>query len=163
MSKTLILLRHAKSSRDDPTLDDHERPLAPRGLKDAPRMGEALRQARLFPDIILSSTARRARNTAEMVAETCGYKNEIHLRRDLYAFDAEPYLNALSDLPVTIQCAMIVGHNPAMEEILASLTGKVEALPTAALARIDLPIQSWTELKDRVRGQLVHIWRPREV
>jgi len=161
--KTLLILRHAKSSRDDPGLDDHERPLNPRGLKDAPRMGQTLHEQGLLPDIVLSSTARRARHTAELAAETCGYKAEIHLRRDLYSFDAGPYLQALAELPDDIQSAMIVGHNPAMEEILAKLTGKVQPVPTAALVHIELPVQAWQELNGRVRGKLLHIWRPKEL
>ena len=79
--KTLLLLRHAKSSWSDPTLPDHDRPLNKRGIHDAPRMGKLLRHEHLMPDLILSSTAVRAKKTAELVAKACKYKGEIALNR----------------------------------------------------------------------------------
>ena len=82
--KSILLLRHAKSSRKDPDLTDHDRPLNKRGKRDAPRMGRLLKKEHLVPDIIISSTAIRARSTAEAVAKASGYKGDITFNRSLY-------------------------------------------------------------------------------
>jgi phosphohistidine phosphatase len=161
--KTLLILRHAKSSWKDESLPDHDRPLNKRGLKDAPRMGELLRREDLLPDLILCSTAQRARKTAELVVEESGYEGELRLSRDLYAFDPGAYLEALVELEDIYERVMLVGHNPAMEELLEALIGEFERMPTAALAQVDLPIGHWGELDDEPEGKLIHIWRPKEL
>jgi phosphohistidine phosphatase len=161
--KTLLILRHAKSSWKDSSLSDHERPLNKRGKKDAPRMGELLYQENLLPDLVLSSDAKRAQNTAQMAAEASGYDGEIFLSRDLYSFSAEDYLEALAALPDEYQRVMVVGHNPGLEELLEELTGDYRRMSTAALAQVRLPIQRWAELNEGTEGQLVQIWRPKEL
>ena len=161
--RTLLILRHAKSSWKDDSLPDHDRPLNKRGLKDAPRMGQLLRREDLLPDLILCSSAKRARVTAELVAEESGYEGELRLKDDLYAFDAEAYLEALTELSDGYDRVMVVGHNPAMEELLEALTGGFERLPTAALAMVELPIDRWSELEDEPEGKLTHLWRPKEL
>ncbi len=165
--KTLLILRHAKSSWSDPNLADHDRPLKKRGKRDAPRMGQLLRDEGLVPDLMISSTAIRARKTAEAVAEFSGYEGEINLSRDLYAFDSEPYLEALYGLPDEHELVMVIGHNPGLEGLVEFLTGEWERLPTAALAQIELPIHHWQELAgemgDLPPGRLVGLWRPREL
>ena len=161
--KTLLILRHAKSSWKDDALPDHDRPLNKRGKADAPHMGALLRREELLPDLILCSTAKRARTTAELAAEESGYEGELRLSRELYSFDAEPYLEALTELDNEYRSVMIVGHNPAMEELIEALAGQYERMPTAALAQIDLPIESWSDLDDEVGGRLVSLWRPREL
>ena len=161
--KSLLILRHAKSDWGDPGLKDHERPLNKRGRKAAPKMGHFLREKHLLPDLVLSSVAVRARATAELVAEASGYQGKIELLPALYAAPPEAYITALSDLPDTLQCVMVVGHNPGLEELLQDLTGKYEPLPTAALAYVRLPIESWSDLADDAAGELVHVWRPKEI
>jgi phosphohistidine phosphatase len=161
--KTLLILRHAKSSWKDASLADHDRPLKKRGKRDAPRMGQLLRQEDLLPDLVVSSTAKRARITAERVMEESGYEGEILLSRDLYAFGAEPYLETLSELPQEYDRVMVVGHNPGMEELIELLTGEYQRFPTAALAQIELPIESWRQIDDDCEGRLVNLWRPKEL
>jgi len=156
-------MRHAKSSWKHTELDDHDRPLAKRGKRDAPRMGQLMRQEELLPDLILSSTAVRARATAEIVAEESGYEGEVVCHQDLYAFDPEPYLEVLADLPDDFQRVMVVGHNPAMEELTTLLTGEAVPLPTAALALLTLPIDHWRELEEDPVGRLVNFWRPERI
>ncbi|MEW5867886.1 MAG: histidine phosphatase family protein [Chloroflexota bacterium] len=160
--KTLLVLRHAKSSWKEADLSDHDRPLNKRGKRDAPRMGELLRQEDLVPDLILSSTAKRARTTAELVAEASGYEGEIQLLRDLYAAGAEAFVEALQHVSSKYDCVMVVGHNPGLEELLEALTGDYETLPTAALGQVQLPVDEWAELREDTNGRLVSIWRPRE-
>jgi phosphohistidine phosphatase len=161
--KTLLILRHAKSSWKEDALPDHERPLNKRGRAEAPRMGKLLRKHDLLPDLILSSTAVRARSTVELVIEESLFDGETEFREDLYAFDSEPYLKALADLPDHYQRVMIVGHNPALEELLEELTDEYLPLPTAALAQVTLAVESWSEIESGSNGKLVDIWRPKEL
>lgn len=163
----LLILRHAKSSWKDSGLADHDRPLNKRGLRDAPRMGWLLREEDLLPDLILSSTALRARKTAEMVAEKSGYEGELEYRGDFYGAEPEIYLGALSSLTDEYSRVMVVGHNPGLEELLELLTGEFERIPTGALAQVVLPIHAWRELSDieesSLEGELVNLWRPRDL
>lgn len=161
--KTLFLMRHAKSSWKDERLPDHDRPLNKRGKKDAPRMGQLLVEQKIQPDRWLSSTALRARTTAELVAETVDFAGEIELRSDLYHAAPADYLAVLQEVADTADSVLIVGHNPGLEELLELLTGAAKAFPTAALARIELPVLDWKELKTSTRGKLIHLWRPKEL
>lgn len=161
--KTLLILRHAKSDWDQPALADHDRPLNARGKRDAPRMGELLRHEGLAPKAILCSSAKRARKTAELVAQAAGFEGDLQLLEELYAAEPSAYLKACAGLGDDIDTAMVVGHNPGLEELLELLTGERLPLPTAALAQVDLPIAYWAELRQRVRGRLVNLWRPKEI
>jgi len=161
--KTLLILRHAKSSWSDPALSDHDRPLNRRGKRDAPRMGELLRREELLPDLIISSTARRARATAEMVAEHSGFEGPLWLERDLYAAGAEEILAVLVTLPDEYTRVMVVGHNPGLEELLETISGDYERLPTGALAQVHLPLARWRDLDEETEGELVNLWRPKEL
>jgi phosphohistidine phosphatase len=161
--KTLLLFRHAKSSWKDDSLDDRKRPLNKRGQDDAPRMGKLLREQGILPDLVLCSTAVRARTTLELACEALGYHGEIDYREDLYAFEAGAYLNALQKLPDEPGLVMVVGHNPALEEVLAGLTGEYLALPTAALAEIELDIERWKDLSFGMHARLKNLWYPKEV
>lgn len=161
--KTLLLLRHAKSSHDDPDLEDHDRPLAKRGRTDAPRMGRLIAREGLVPERILCSTALRARDTAERVARESGFEGEIHHDPRLYLADPAGFVEALREIPEPTRIAMVVGHNPGLEDLLSALTGGQEHLATAAIARIRLPLVRWADLVVGTRGALEQVWRPREV
>jgi phosphohistidine phosphatase len=165
--KTLLILRHAKSSWKDEALPDHDRPLNKRGKEDAPRIGKLLHDEDLVPDLILSSDARRARSTAELVIEESHYEGEVIYSRDLYAAEAEACIEALAQMGGDAACVMIVGHNPGLEELLQDLTGEYLPLPTAALAQVSLSINHWSELAgdqgDVPQGKLVNLWRPKEI
>jgi phosphohistidine phosphatase len=160
--KTLLILRHAKSSQADPSLDDHDRPLNQRGLLDAPRMGQLMLKHNLLPDLVISSTAKRARMTVQEWAKTCGYKKKITYTRDIYGAGAAAYIQCLQSVDQAGQ-VMVVGHNPDLEELIILLTGRNERMPTAALAQIQLPINSWQELKAATNGKLLAVWRPKEL
>ena len=161
--KTLLVLRHAKSSWNDPALDDHERPLNKRGRRDAPRMGELVREYGLIPDVIISSDAVRARLTAEAVAEAARYAGEILLDPHLYLACPADIHSLLTTVRENAGTVMIVGHNPGLETLVEQLTGERQDLPTAALAQIGLPIDQWLDLKLSTRGTLVGLWRPEEL
>ena len=159
--KTLLILRHAKSSWKDMFLADHDRPLKKRGKRDAPIMGKLLREQGLVPDLILSSTAKRALKTAVLVADACGYDGEINVQREFYPGYPDAYIEALKETPDEYQIVMVVGHNPGLEELLELLTEAAEFLPTAALAQVALPLDYWVELNDETSGELVNLWLPR--
>lgn len=161
--KTLLVLRHAKSSWSETELADHDRPLNKRGKRDAPRMGELMRVEGLLPELILTSSARRAHRTAELVAEASGYDGEIQVSRDLYAAGPEEFIEALISLTTGYETVLVVGHNPGLEELLEMLTDESPAMPTAALAQVELEIEDWTGLEEEVTGRLVNLWLPREL
>lgn len=161
--KTLLILRHGKSSWDDPHLADHDRSLKKRGKRDAPRMGRLLKEEGLVPDLIIASTAERAGRTADMAAEHSGYSGVIQRTGTLYHGSLRDFIAVLNDVNDDCGSVMVVGHNPGLEELLAALTGARERLPTAALARVMLPIGSWSELTLDARGTLANLWRPKEL
>lgn len=160
--KTLLILRHAKYDSKDDDLPDHDRPLDQRGQETAPRVGEMMRQENILPDLILSSTAKRARHTAELAAQSLGYKGEIKLLSQFYAAPSETYIRALSGIDDRYESVMVVGHNPGLEDLVQSLTYQVRQMPTAALACIELPIRHWSEISTHPHGRLTSIWKPKE-
>ena len=163
LMKTLLLLRHAKSSWKDSDVDDHDRPLNKRGKKDAPRMGRLLREEDVLPDLIVASSARRCRKTAEHVIQHSGYRGETRITGELYEADASKLRAILAVLPDYVQRVLLLGHNPGMEELLESLAGAYTPLTTAALAQLELPIDSWSGLTSQTRAELARLWQPREL
>ena len=125
-------------------------------------MGEYLKEQELVPDTILSSTARRARDTAMAVAASSEFPEEVRLTRELYLATPRTYLDALRGLPEACAHAMVVGHNPGIEDLVAEVSGVSEPMPTAALAVVELPIESWADLGPPPAGTLRTVWRPRE-
>ena len=166
--KTLLILRHGKSSWASSDLADHDRPLKPRGEKAARRIGREIRKRGLALDLIVSSTARRARETAALAAEAAGYDGEITLTQELYLSGAKHQLATVAEHAGTsghrkaAGCVMMVGHNPTLEDVVEHLTGEDVRLTTGNLARIELDIPSWDELPDAA-GRLDFVLRPREL
>lgn len=160
----MLVLRHAKSSWDDSSISDHERPLNARGRRDAPRIGDLIRDEAVIPDLILTSDAVRAHTTALAVAAAAEYTGDIRVDPMLYLAGPEDILAVLQSLPDgDAGTVMIVGHNPGLEDLIERLTGAREEMPTAALARLALPIDLWTDLDDSQQATLVNIWRPHEI
>ena len=118
--------------------------------------------AGLVPDLILSSTAKRARSTAEEVAACCAYDSEVVLEPRLYLADPTTIVDIVQGLGGDTGRLLVVGHNPGVEELVAQLTDQTEAFPTAALAQIELPIANWLELRLSTSGRLVSMWRPKD-
>ena len=158
--KRLLLLRHAKSSWDDASLDDWERPLNDRGRRDAPRAGEWLRDHLRQPDAIITSDAVRARTTAEAVAKAAGYSRALVIEPSLYLATPQAVLDLLNAVPDEAQAVLVVGHNPGLEELVRQLTGGYHAMPTAALIELELPIEHWSELDEMIAASVVESWHP---
>lgn len=151
--KYILLLRHAKSSWDDPDLDDFDRPLAKRGKKDAPRMGFFSKKTGYLPERILSSTAKRARQTTELFCKQAGIGEEIIAwTDDFYYGTAFDYLEAIQDSPEDADTIMLVGHNPKMEETASLLCSDNNSytvrMPTAALVCLEHPAVKWSQVRE---------------
>jgi phosphohistidine phosphatase len=160
--KTLFILRHAKSSWDDATLSDFERPLNERGKQAAAFMGRFGRENRLEPSVILSSPAERAKRTAILFKDAAGFSCELLFDDSIYEASPHTLAQVVSGIDDAHASAMLVGHNPGMEGFIRFLTGDLEPMPTAALAVIDLIIDKWTEIGDGC-GELQNIYRPKEL
>src|SRR5262245_57310626 len=142
--KHLLLLRHAKSSWDDASLDDFDRPLNERGKRTAPLMGKWLRRKKVKPDLMLSSPAVRAKETTRLVCEAAGWSADlISYERTIYEAPVQRLLSIVSGIPNEVGLAVLVGHNPGFEELLEALTGETRRMPTAAAALIELNVESW--------------------
>jgi phosphohistidine phosphatase len=161
--KTLMLLRHAKSSKDDPELEDHQRSLTKRGKEAAKRIGRLIRDKKIVPDLIISSTAVRARKTAEKAAAESQYQGAIELEDRLYLADPGAIHAVVRQFDAGRDRVLLVGHNPGISDFLSRLVRTEEEMPTAALAVIELPIGSWNKLSAKTRGRLANYWKPREL
>ncbi|MFL5926008.1 MAG: SixA phosphatase family protein [Gaiellaceae bacterium] len=149
--QTLLLLRHAKSSWDDPALDDHERPLAPRGRRASGRICAHMRSTRLEPEVVLCSTARRARETLELVRPAFP-SSVVSIEDELYAASADELLTRIRRVGDSVASVLVIGHNPGLQQLallLASGGDGLEQLeakfPTAALATLTLDA-TWSRL-----------------
>ena len=145
--KTVFLVRHAKSSWDDTALPDKDRPLNDRGKRDAPKMGERLAKRDVKPDLILSSPARRALATAEIIAKKLDYKlKNIVVDDRLYAVDADDLLDAIRKLGDKSMRVMLFGHNPEVTELAHRLSSKITHMPTCAVAEFTFDAKSWANI-----------------
>ena len=154
-------MRHATSSWDYADLSDFERPLNERGLETAPLMGEVMKDNGFIPELIVSSPARRAQQTAEIVKTTAAFEAEIRFDERIYEASPLRLLEVVSGIEDRFSSAMIVGHNPGLEGLIRNLTGKIEPMSTAALAVVDLEIDSWSEI-GRAAGTLRKLIRPKD-
>jgi phosphohistidine phosphatase len=166
VTKRLFVLRHAKSSWDDPDLDDHDRPLAPRGRRAAQVVAAYVRATEVEPELVLCSSARRTRETLEMVNPG----GEWVIDAELYGADADAVLARIRRLPKETGSAMVIGHNPAMQELVIDLaeTGDPTSIdearrkfPTGALATLTFECE-WSELSPGC-ARLSSLVRPKEL
>ena len=167
-TKYVYLLRHAKSSWEDPGLDDHERPLAPRGRKAATRVGRYLEDARIRPALVLCSSARRTQETLERLAPRLPGTTRIEIEPGLYGASARTLLARLQQLPESVDSVLVVGHNPGVQELALLLAARGERLadvratfPTGALATLALD-GAWSDLRPG-GAELVAFVAPREL
>jgi phosphohistidine phosphatase len=162
--KRLYLLRHAKSSWDDPGLEDHDRPLARRGRKACKKLSKHIRREGMKPGLVLCSSARRALETLELIADALG-DVPVKVEDGLYAADSEYLLARLRALPESVSSALLVGHNPGLQDLAAALASGAapvaEAFPTGGLASFELD-RPWPELGPG-GAELVAYVAPREL
>ena len=145
--KTLFLIRHAKSSWDDTALPGKDRPLDDRGRRDAPKMGKRLAKRDVKPDLILSSPARRALTTAEIIAKKLDYKRrDIVVDDRLYVCAADDLLNVIQTLGDNLERVMFFGHNPELTELAHRLSSEITHMPTCAVAEFTFNAKSWSNI-----------------
>ena len=144
--KELLLVRHAKSSWDDPYLDDHDRPLNERGLRNAPEMGKRLQGSSIRPDVWISSTAVRAISTAEIIATQIDFPNDqIKQTKDLYHASATELQEFIGGLDDQFATAMLFGHNPGMTSLAANLYGlPIDNIPTCGVVCLQFSENNWS-------------------
>lgn len=166
----LWLLRHAKSSWDDRSLEDEDRPLAPRGERAADRMRDYFVAEAIRPALVLCSPALRTRQTLDRVLPfERGSNLAVRIEPSLYTFDAATLLDQLSEIPEGVASVMLVGHNPAIQELAVMLAARGDRLdrlirkyPTAGLAEIEFSEGPWHEL-DKAPGELTRFVVPRDL
>lgn len=145
--KKLILIRHAKSSWDKPWQNDHDRPLAERGLRDAPEMAKRLKKRGIKPEIILSSTALRAIQTAKITAQELNFPEEkIETEKNLFHASPNMILKIIHMQKDTHETLFVFGHNPGMNELINELGVDLDNLPTSGQIGFKLDAESWSEL-----------------
>jgi phosphohistidine phosphatase len=169
-SRTLYVLRHAKSSWDDPGLDDHDRPLAPRGRRAAAALAQHVRDTAIAPQLVLCSSAQRTRETLEGVSPP----GQWEIEPELYGASAGALLERLRRLPDSVEEAMVIGHNPAMQVLVLRLAGGMGRIaedselgqvqrkfPTGALATLTFD-DEWRDLAPG-RARLTAYVRPKQL
>jgi phosphohistidine phosphatase len=145
--KKIILIRHAKSDWDNPSLPDYDRPLADRGLRDAPQMATSLKNRGVHIDLICSSTAQRAKQTACITAAVLGYQEaEIKWEKSLYHASASHLLQFIQSQSNQVQTLVLVGHNPGLTELIILLGVNLDNLPTAGQFAFTVLSEDWKEL-----------------
>ncbi len=146
--KTLFLGRHAKSSWDHPNLTDFQRPLNPRGERDAPDMGRRLADKYPPPDLIVCSAAVRARTTAAILAEKWGYSRDLLIEAELYEATQSSMLDRIHLLGEDAASALIVAHNPTTTWLATALANiSISNVPTCGIVALRIPCENWNELE----------------
>ena len=167
--KTVLLLRHAKSSWDHPQLTDHQRPLAKRGIKAGPRIGRYIAESDLEPHRVLCSSARRAVETWELVADELDGQPAVEFRTDVYHATTGSLVDMIQDLPAEEDRVLLVGHNPTFEDLAVHLAGDGnpearaelrQKYPTGALAVLDFDVSTWAQVSPG-QGFLRSFTKPR--
>ena len=146
--KTLILVRHAKSSWKDKNLNDIKRPLNKRGKRDAPKMGKYLAERKILPEAIFSSPGLRALTTARLISVEIGMKpSEIKVGDNIYTFNSKDLLKAIKSLKDKFDKVMVVGHNPAITDAINYLSGsQIDNVPTCGVAVLKFQVDSWKKI-----------------
>jgi phosphohistidine phosphatase len=167
MSRHLYVLRHAKSSWDDPGLDDHERPLAPRGLRSVRMLADHLERQAIHPTLVLCSTARRTRETLEAISPS----GDRLIEPELYGATGPDLLDRLRQVPDDAESVMVIGHNPAMQTLVLRLADPAQdgallpvvqrRFPTGALATLTFEC-GWSKLAPAC-ARLTDFTKPRSL
>ncbi len=146
--KSLLIVRHSKAEDVSAGINDFQRPLSARGRDEAAKLARIIRQANIHPELLLSSSARRTRETSAALCEALGLQAGQQLYRDdLYLAGEELMRSMLEDVDGTVHCCAIVGHNPGVSELLTFLCAHCTlSLPTSGAALLQLTVDSWSDL-----------------
>lgn len=160
--RTLLLLRHAKSSWGDASLPDIARPLNERGRRAAPLIGGEMRRRGTMPDLVLSSPATRTRETLELVRITAKLDSPVRFDERIYEASVDDLLRVIADAEDEHASILVVGHNPGLENLLTHFTSEVHPMPTAALAALTLDVASWSDVQNTT-ARLDWFVKPRDL
>ena len=160
--RTLYLLRHAKSSSSDGSLRDFDRPLKRHGREAAEQIGMRLGMEKLNEPLAICSPAVRTRETADLVLQSAGLRADERFDERIYEASLRDLVQVVAEIPDERQIAILIGHNPGMEELLTFLTGESRRMPTCALAKIQLEVESWKDVKAG-EGSLELLITPKEL
>jgi phosphohistidine phosphatase len=160
--KTLLLLRHAKAVSGSDSLRDLDRSLNDQGRRQAESVGKYLKEQNIDLDLVLSSTARRARETTELVLAAAECVTEVRYDPRIYEASRQQLLEVVSEIEEDKSQVLLVGHNPGLEELLQRLTGCFESMGTGTLAKVDLKSSHWNEAADH-EGHLDWLLKPQEL
>ncbi|MFZ5948648.1 MAG: SixA phosphatase family protein [Stygiobacter sp.] len=153
--KKLFLIRHAKSSWDDPTLSDHERPLNERGIRNANFMAKLLKEKNIFPDLIISSTAERARQTANIFSDILSHTKKIKYDSRIYEATTQNLIEVVSEIENINNLVFLFGHNPGLSNFANFISNHpIYNLPTCAIVGLEIPIDNWENIS-RNSGKLI--------
>ncbi|QDU80186.1 phosphohistidine phosphatase [Polystyrenella longa] len=158
--KTLLLMRHSKSSWDNPADQDIERPLNSRGKREATLMGKHLVNEGLEPDMIVCSNAKRARRTAEKVIKAMDWNGPLEVNPDLYFSSVISYVDVLNQQLDKHDRVLLIGHNPIIEDFLSTFTGGWREAKTSTVAQLKIDIKSWSDLSHNTKARLKNFWIP---
>ena len=163
ITKTLYIIRHAKSSWDNQSLSDSQRTLNARGLKDAPLMAKLLKGKKIVPDLIISSPAVRALSTAEIFADEFKYKRDkIISDEKIYEATMRELITTIREIKDEYNTVMLFGHNPGLSNIVNLIGNKfLPALPTCAVVGIELKVNSWSDV-ERDCGKIILFEYPKK-
>jgi len=160
--RTLFLLRHAKSSWDDPALADHDRPLSPRGRRHSKLIAEHMHREEMGPALVLCSSATRTRETLELVRPALGEASVV-VEDKLYGASSDRLLERIRQMPEEVSSLMLIGHNPGLEQLALALASSGDGLgrleekfPTAALATLSMP-GTWASLEPGTAGLVAYV------
>lgn len=147
--KKLYIIRHAKSSWSDAALNDFERPLNKRGKANAPIMGKRLKKKGIMPDIIISSTAKRAKSTAEMIVKEIGYEKKVLFNENIYEASVDEFRKILTALDDKQSTVFLVGHNPELNMLVDYYVKFYENIPTCGVVEIEFDCERWAEIEPK--------------
>jgi phosphohistidine phosphatase len=145
MMKKLVLIRHSKSSWKDLNLDDFDRPLNKRGKKNAPFMAQKLKEHLLYPDIFLSSNAKRAKTTAKIFKNVLKFDKKIIYDKNIYEASSEDLLTLVRDIDDKNNTAFLIGHNPSLNMFCSDMINLYENIPTTGIVVLQGDIKSWKD------------------
>jgi phosphohistidine phosphatase len=155
--KSVLLLRHAKTSKNDAAVSDDMRPLSVSGKNEVYKIGKFIRNTKLFPSLIISSTAKRAKDTSDILAESICYKKEIQLSELLYETIPKNYIDVISKISNDVNMILLVGHNPILENLIELITNELISMENCSLVHIILPITNSMEIKTNPKGRLIKL------
>ena len=161
--KTVLMMRHAKSSWESDVATDHERPLNKRGRRDAPVMADLLCGNELVPELIISSDAKRTCETLDLmlpVFEKHGCEPTVDIDSSFYHAPAQEWLEKLVEISEDFSSVLFLGHNPGAEELVLHLTQEYHSMPTAAIACFQYDADRWCDCES---ARLIDLWRPKEI